>query len=162
MITGHGGPQPIGYSSILNRLLDFCVGLNTAALEEGRYDYFPGEDIIVLINERTTQPISQRTAEVHRHYAELHYVVSGGECIGYYPDTGTNTVSADLLLEKDTLYYQDSPQAPEVLLPLAPGDYAVFFPEDVHRPFCVRPQNGNRPESIKKIVIKFPTEYEKE
>lgn len=158
MITGHGGPQPIGYSSTLNRLLDFCAGLNTASLGEGRYDFFPGEDIIVLINERTTQPISQRPAEVHRHYAELHYVVSGGECIGYYPDTGGNTVSADLLREKDTLYYQDSPLAPEVLLPLTASDYAVFFPEDVHRPFCVRPQNGNRPEAIKKIVIKFPAE----
>lgn len=39
-----------------------------------------------------------------------------------------------------------------------PGDYAVFWPQDVHRPFCTRPQNGGAPEAIKKIVIKFPAE----
>lgn len=160
MITGHGGSRSVGYSATLNRLLDFCAGLDTTVLREGRYNFFPGEDIIVLINERITQPIFQRPAEVHRHYVELHYVVSGGECIGYYPDTGNYSVSADLLQEKDTLYYQDAPDAPEVMLPLIPGDYAVFFPEDVHRPFCVRPQNGSQPEDIKKIVIKFPTEYQ--
>lgn len=160
MITGHGGSQSVGYSATLNRLLDFCAGLDTTVLREGRYNFFPGEDIIVLINERTTQPISQRPAEVHRHYVELHYVVSGGECIGYYPDTGKYRVSADMLQEKDTLYYQDALEAPEVMLPLIPGDYAVFFPEDVHRPFCVRPQNGSQPEDIKKIVIKFPTEIQ--
>lgn len=156
MITGHGAPPDVGYCPTLNRLLSFCGGLDAAPLKEGRYDFFPGEDIVVLINERTTQPAAQRPAEVHRHYAELHYVVSGGECIGYYPDTGKNVVSADLLQEKDTLYYQDDPHAPEVLLPLTAGDYAVFFPNDVHRPFCVRPGNGSQPETIKKIVIKFP------
>lgn len=158
MITGHGASQRSGLSAILNRLISFCAELDAAALKEGRYDYFPGEDIVVLINERTTQPSSQRPAEVHRHYGELHYVLSGGECIGYYPDTGKNIVTSDLLEEKDTLYYQDDPEAPEIMVPLAPGDYGVFFPEDVHRPFCVRPQNGNQPEAIKKIVIKFPVE----
>lgn len=158
MITGHGGPQPAAYSAPLNRLLAFCAGLDTASLSEGRYDLFPGEDIIVLINERVTQPAGQRPAEVHRHYAELHYVVSGGECIGYYPEDGRNEVSADLLEEKDTLLYRDRPDAPEILLPLGPGDYAVFWPQDVHRPFCTRPQIGGAPEAIKKIVIKFPVE----
>lgn len=156
MITGHSGPQPAAYAPLLNRLLEFCAALDTAPLSEGRYDFFPGEDIVVLINERVTQPISERPAEVHRHYAELHYIVSGGECIGYYPDDGANQIFADLLAEKDALFYQYRADAPEILLPLTPGDYAVFFPQDVHRPFCVRPQNGNAPEAIKKIVIKFP------
>ncbi len=81
MITGHGASQRSGLSAILNRLISFCAELDAAALKEGRYDYFPGEDIVVLINERTTQPSSQRPAEVHRHYGELHYVLSGGECM---------------------------------------------------------------------------------
>lgn len=158
MITGQIGSQCSGYAPLLNRLLAFCAALDTAPLTEGRYDFFPGEDMIVLINERTTQPVSQRPAEVHRHYAELHCIVSGGECIGYYPDDGANEIAADLLAEKDTLLYRDRPDAPEVLLPLGPGGYAVFWPQDVHRPFCVRPQNGGRPELVKKIVIKFPAE----
>lgn len=156
MITGHGGEQPAAYSPLVNRLLAFCAALDTAPLTEGRYDFFPDEDIVVLINERVTEPADRRPAEVHRHYAELHYVVGGGECIGYYPEDGANEISADLLEEKDALLYKNRPDVPEVLLPLAPGDYAVFFPQDVHRPFCVRPQNGGAPESIKKIVIKFP------
>ncbi|MGN0984429.1 MAG: YhcH/YjgK/YiaL family protein [Gemmiger sp.] len=155
MITASAGPIPSGYSAQLNRLLEFCRTLDTTPLHEGRYDhYFPGEDIVVLINERTTQPRSERPAEVHRHYVELHYVVEGGECIGYYPDRGGNRVTEDRLAEKDTLYYADDPAAPELMIPLGPGDYAVFFPEDVHRPFCLR----EKPEAIKKIVIKYPVE----
>lgn len=157
MITGHGGSRNAGYSPLLNRLLGFCAELDAASLGEGRYDFFPGEDIPVLINERITQPVSQRPAEVHRRYAELHYILSGGECIGYYPDTGRYQISQDLLKEKDTLYYRDAPEAPEILLSLGPGDYAVFFPEDVHRPFCVLPRS--EPDAVKKIVIKFPCAF---
>ena len=37
------------------------------------------------------------------------------------------------------------------MLPMFTGSYAVFFPEDVHRPFC----QMDGPEDIKKIVIKI-------
>ena len=53
--------------------------------------------------------------------------------------------------EKDTLYYQENPKSGEVMLQMTPGTYAIFFPEDVHRPFC----QIDKPERVKKIVVKI-------
>lgn len=39
----------------------------------------------------------------------------------------------------------------EPMLLMTPGTYAVFFPEDVHRPFC----QAGEPAGIKKIVVKI-------
>ena len=36
------------------------------------------------------------------------------------------------------------------MLPMTDGCYAVFFPEDVHRPCCMM----DTPEDVKKIVLK--------
>ena len=71
--------------------------------------------------------------------------------MGFYPDRGDNEVLKDCLEEKDTLYYKENPGSGEVMLPLVPGSYGIFFPEDVHRPFC----QVDGPEDIKKIVIKI-------
>ena len=57
----------------------------------------------------------------------------------------------DLLEEKDTIYYKENPAAGEKMLLMTPGTYAVFFPEDVHRPFC----QVEKPERVKKIVVKI-------
>lgn len=89
--------------------------------------------------------------EVHKECAELHYMVSGREYIGYYPDFGDNQVRMDCLREKDALFYEENPGSVEVMLPMMPGSYAIFFPNDVHRPFC----QMDEPEDVKMIVIKI-------
>lgn len=71
--------------------------------------------------------------------------------MGYYPDKGDNEVLEELLKEKDTIYYKENPASEETMLLMTPGTYAVFFPEDVHRPFCMVEQ----PERVKKIVVKI-------
>ena len=38
----------------------------------------------------------------------------------------------------------------EIMLPMTDGCYAIFFPEDVHRPCCMM----DAPEDVKKIVLK--------
>ena len=79
----------------------------------------------------------------------------GQEYMGFYPDRGDNELLKDCLEEKDTLYYKENPDSGEVMLPMLEGSYAIFFPEDVHRPFC---QMEDGPKDIKKIVIKIPVE----
>jgi YhcH/YjgK/YiaL family protein len=71
--------------------------------------------------------------------------------MGVYPDKGDNEILEDCLAEKDTLYYQENPQSEETMLLMTPGSYAIFFPEDVHRPFC----QVKVPAKVKKIVVKM-------
>lgn len=107
--------------------------------------------MIALICDRITGPISEKLPKVHRKYAELQYIAEGSELMGFYPDQGNNELLQDCLEEKDTLYYKENPQSEEKMLLMTPGTYAVFFPEDVHRPFC----QVDSPARVKKIVIKI-------
>lgn len=110
-----------------------------------------GDAMIALICDRVTEAKEKKLPEVHRRYAELQFMAEGSELIGYYPDLGDNELLQDCLEEKDTLYYQENPKSGEVMLQMTPGTYAIFFPEDVHRPFC----QIDKPERVKKIVVKI-------
>ncbi|NYY81237.1 hypothetical protein DMI65_13375 [Escherichia coli] len=58
----------------------------------------------------------------------------GEEKIGIAIDTGNNKVSESLLEQRDIIFYHDSEH--ESFIEMIPGSYAIFFPQDVHRPAC--------------------------
>ena len=87
---------------------------------------------------------------MHRDYIDVQYMVHGHELIGFYPDCKDGVVQEDLLEEKDVLFYEERSDVNELMLPMTDGCYAVFFPEDVHRPCCMM----DAPEDVKKIVLK--------
>ncbi len=158
MIYGHIGSELCRgvYNRKLLKAIDYCKIADAALMHEGRYA-MDGEDereYVVQICERRTGKRREKRPEVHRIYAELQYVLSGREYIGFYPDLGNNEVESDQLVEKDTLYYRENPHSPEQMLAMTKGCYAVFFPEDVHRPFCSMGK-GEEEEEIKKIVVKI-------
>ncbi len=153
MIYGHVNAleYKAAYDPKILKAIEYCRSTDVSSMKEGRYP-LEGDDFIVLINERRTAPWQEKLPEVHREYAELQFIAKGHEYMGFYPDRGDNEVLKDCLEEKDTLYYKENGKSGEVMLPMYEGFYAVFFPEDVHRPFC---QMEDGPQEIKKIVIKI-------
>ena len=99
----------------------------------------------------TTCPKNTKRPEVHRDYIDVQYMVHGHELIGFYPDCGDGAVLEDNLDSNAVLFYQEREDDHEIMLPMTDGCYAVFFPEDVHRPCCMM----NGPEEVKKIVLKI-------
>ncbi len=93
-----------------------------------------GDDIIAQVVDRETKSKHDAKAEVHRKYVEIQFSANGNEVIGYAMDTGNNIVTEELLEEKDSIFYNDVEN--EIDLVMIPGSFAVFFPEDVHRPWC--------------------------
>lgn len=152
MIFGHilAKETEAAYAAPIREAIGYCRETDVSAMGESRF-LLKGEDMIALICDRVTGAAAEKLPEVHRRYAELQYVAEGSELMGYYPDRGDNELLKDCLAEKDTLYYKENPAAEETMLLMTPGTYAVFFPEDVHRPFC----QVEKPERIKKIVIKI-------
>lgn len=110
-----------------------------------------GDRLILQINEVTTGPKNTKRPEVHRDYIDVQYMVHGHELIGFYPDCGDGAALEDNLDSNDVLFYQEREDNHEIMLPMTDGCYAVFFPEDVHRPCCMM----NGPEEVKKIVLKI-------
>ncbi|MDT3425765.1 YhcH/YjgK/YiaL family protein [Paenibacillus forsythiae] len=117
-------------------------------METGIYP-IEGDDFFVQVFDVTTRLKEEAKPEVHRKYVELHYSVEGKERIGFAVDLGRNTVTETLLETKDAIYYAQVDRETE--LALEPGDYAIFFPEDVHRPIW---EHGGK-TSIRRVVIKI-------
>lgn len=152
MIFGHIDAKETGpaYALPIQEAIRYCRETDVSEMGESRIA-LKGDAMIALICDRVTEAKEKKLPEVHRRYAELQFMAEGSEQIGYYPDLGNNQILQDCLDEKDTLYYQENPDAGEVMLQMTPGTYAIFFPEDVHRPFC----QMEKPERVKKIVVKI-------
>ena len=152
MIMGHidAKETECAYALPIQEAIRYCRETDVSGLGESGIS-LREDAMVALICDRVTEVKEKKLPEVHRRYAELQFVAEGSEQIGYYPDRGDNEVFLDCLDEKDTLYYQENPKSGEIMLQMTPGTYAVFFPEDVHRPFC----QVEEPARVKKIVVKI-------
>lgn len=152
MIYGHilAKETEKAYAEPIWEAIRYCRETDVSNKGESRQVLHNGE-MIIQICDRITGAKEEKLPEVHRKYAELQYMAEGSEYMGFYPDRGDNKLLQDCLEEKDTLYYQENPLSQEIMLLMTPGTYAVFFPEDVHRPFC----QVEKPARIKKIVVKI-------
>ena len=84
-----------------------------------------------------TEPAADRKLEGHKET-----IFEAGECIESYP-------------ERDLYFYESSPKG-ESKVYFETGRFAVFFPEDLHRPLC-QGESGSR--QLRKAVVKVPVEW---
>lgn len=116
------------------------------ALPDGRVD-LQGDDLFALVQTYDTTPGAEKRFESHRRYADIQYVAAGRERI-LHTSTQRLAVETAYSEEKDIAFYQE-PQASSSLL-LGPGDFAVLWPGDAHKPGCMA---GGR-EEVRKVVLK--------
>jgi YhcH/YjgK/YiaL family protein len=103
----------------------------------------------------TTKNIEDGRPEVHRKYIDIQFLFDGKESIGFVDDYGNNQVDQNLLEERDLLFYKDVSDM--TMIAMKPGDFCVFFPNDVHMPGCMREANM----SIRKVVYKVNYDFYK-
>lgn len=132
-------------TGILQQGFDFLLSQNVSELVSGRYE-IDGESY-ASVDEYKTQPKAERHPEGHRQYIDIQYIAAGREII-YHSFLKKGSEVTDQWADRDLFFYKDS--SDETELKLEAGDYAVFFPEDIHRPCCVWHTSTN----VKKIVIK--------
>jgi biofilm protein TabA len=129
----------------------FAAGLDwlakfTPQTADGRYD-IDGDNVFALVQSYDTVAPTEKKYESHRIYADIQYVATGSELILYAPTAQLQPATA-YDGDKDFLLYAD-PVATTPLL-LGPGRFAVFLPQDGHKPGCV----DGTPCRMKKVVIK--------
>ncbi|EMW5168639.1 YhcH/YjgK/YiaL family protein [Raoultella sp. XY-1] len=148
MIYGHiSQPNACRYPAAIEKALDFLRTTDFSKLETGVVE-IEGRTIFAQILDLTTRPHDELRPEVHRRYLDIQFLYSGEEQIGVAIDTGNNVVNEELLEQRDIIFYHHSEN--ESLIEMRPGNYAIFFPQDVHRPAC----NKHRATAIRKIVVK--------
>ena len=152
MIYGHisATATESAFTPVIRKALEILRTTDTTNMHHGKYP-LDSDKLILQINEVTTGPKNTNRPEVHKDYIDGQYMVHGHELIGFYPDCKDGSILEDHLADNDVLFYQERNDIHEQMLPMTEGCYAVFFPEDVHRPCCAM----NGPEEVKKIVLKI-------
>ncbi len=125
--------------------LEFLRDPKTATLEEGRHE-IDGERVYALVQRYTTTPASEKAFEAHRQYIDIQFVVSGRET-SYWSPIASLSVRDQYRDEQDVAMYNDGEAS---AVALRPGSFAVFLPQDAHKPGCT----AGAPSEVKKIVVK--------
>ncbi|UCF99323.1 MAG: YhcH/YjgK/YiaL family protein [Spirochaetaceae bacterium] len=134
-----------GISSVIEKALAYLTGTSFAALEDGRYP-IDGEEVYAILTTYDTEPERNRRFEAHRAYLDVQCILSGREIMFWAPETEL-TPASEYSQEKDVLFLAGEARA---RLQLIAGSFAVFYPEDAHKPNCA----WDEPEQVRKVVVK--------
>jgi YhcH/YjgK/YiaL family protein len=134
------------YEGIHPRLKQAFSYLNSNdlfALQPGRID-LDGDSLYVLVQEYSTKLLDEGKWESHRRYFDVQYMLDGCERIDF---ALLNTMSlGEYNPEKDFQAMSGNGQT----LYLCAGSYAIFFPQDSHKPGLTT----GVLTPVKKIVLK--------
>ena len=111
----------------------------------GRYEV-DGEHCYINVQDATTQDVSKRKIEAHRHGIDLQYVVKGTERFGItsaeYAEPITEYKPDVTSYKAKKIKYVDS----------TPDTFFMFFPKNFHQALV---KAGKEPEDIRVIVAKI-------
>jgi biofilm protein TabA len=116
--------------------------------KEGRNE-LSEEGVFVMLVKPETLVLEKCRPEIHAKYLDVQVVLKGEESIGYGCRPVTK-LKEDLLDESDVAFSEDIRE--EKLISLNQGDFAIFYPGEVHRPLVAT----NDPCTIQKAIIKIP------
>lgn len=133
-----------GITENLKKGFDFLKNTDLLKIEIGRYE-IDGKNVFALISEYESKAHQDCRLEAHQTYADIQYIVSGREAIGFVP-LSDQSITSDYNPEKDIVFFAGE----TTQLIVEAGMFAVFFPQDIHRP-CMQISG---PEKVKKIVVK--------
>ena len=117
--------------------------LNT--IEMGKYE-IDGDNLKAIFSNKDgmTAEASIAKFECHDKHIDIQFCIQGVEQMGWKPREDCVNENGGYNPEKDVQLYSEEP---DMFFQLSDGQFAIFFPEDVHAPMI-----GEGP--IKKLVIK--------
>ncbi|SDD69721.1 YhcH/YjgK/YiaL family protein [Paenibacillus sp. UNCCL117] len=139
------------YPAVIRKGLEQIASLKLAEQEAGRYEIEEGL-MFALVQEPVTKPAAEQKFESHEQHVDIQYLISGMESIEVVRHSSELTVAVDEMAGKDYVFYEEAEGASRLVL--SPGQFAVFYPWDVHKPCCAAAGSPNG-QQIKKVVIKI-------
>lgn len=126
------------------KAFEYVSNTDLAAIEVGKYDIAEGLKAIVSDKKGMTVEESCAKFECHNANIDIQICIRGKETLGWKPRSTCRSEREPYNLEKDVQFYTD---APDMFFQLQDGQFAIFFPEDVHAPMIAEAE-------VKKMVIK--------
>lgn len=121
----------------------FLRRCDLAELAAGRHE-IDGDRVYAMVVKGPGRGTSGAKREAHRNYIDIQFTCHGADVIGWKPLSGCAGAGEGYMPEKDTELYAVEPDA---WIPVAGGNFAIFFPEDVHAPMGAQ-------GDLHKVVVK--------
>lgn len=123
----------------------FIHSVNFEEVETGEYET-EETSLRAIVSNKPGLPArySKNKMECHNQHIDIQLCLDGEEKIGWKSRYTCTSWIGKYDPEKDVLFFND---IPDMYLRLRKNQFAIFFPEDVHKPMIGK---GN----IKKLVIK--------
>jgi len=115
---------------------------NFETIEVGKYPIDENLNASVSNKDGVTEDAAK--FECHNNWIDIQFCIAAKEKMGYSTRSSCTDPIGEYNPEKDVLFFNDKPG---MYFELKSGQFAIFYPEDVHAPMI-----GEGP--IKKIVIK--------
>jgi YhcH/YjgK/YiaL family protein len=126
------------------KAFEFIGQTDLANTPDGKSDIAEGLKAIFSNKPGITAEESVAKFECHNKHIDIQLCINGTETIGWKPRGKCVTENGGYNPEKDVQLYNEQP---DMYFQLTNGQFAIFFPEDVHAPMIGEGE-------IKKLVIK--------
>ena len=122
------------YPAAIQKAIEYAKNTDFSALEDGRQE-IDGDEMYANLFHLTSKQKEEAHPELHKKYVDVQYWICGEELCGVAPYNGVGKCIETR--EDDDLYLYDDVKN-EFFIHATEGCYAVFFPNDAHRPgVCV-------------------------
>lgn len=134
-----------GVHQLFAKAFQYIQNTDLNTIEMGKYE-IDGDDLKAIFSNKTgmTAEASVAKFECHNRYIDIQLCIHGTEQIGWKPREKCTVENGDYNPDKDVQLYNE---VPDMYFQLTDGQFAIFFPGDVHAPMIGE-------EEIKKLVIK--------
>lgn len=129
---------------LFEKAFEFIGQTDLANAADGKSEIAEGLKAIFSNAPGKTKEASLSKFECHNRNIDIQLCINGVETIGWKPREKCIKPNGEYNTEKDVQLYHDEA---DTFFQLTSGQFAIFFPEDVHAPMIGEGQ-------IKKIVIK--------
>ena len=131
---------------LFKKAFEYIQSTDLANIEIGKYDIAEGLKAIFSDKKGMSAAESIAKFECHDKNIDIQLCIKGRETIGWKPRQSCTAPKGEYNPEKDVSFYND---APDIYFQLTNGQFAIFFPEDVHAPMIAVDD-----DAIRKLVIK--------
>ncbi len=142
--TIQNAPKYFSVHPLFKAAFEYIIQNDLANAEIGKSDIAEGLKAIISNASGKTKEASMSKFECHNKNIDIQLCIRGVETIGWTPREKCVTPNGGYNEEKDVQLYFDSA---DTFFQLTNGQFAIFFPEDVHAPMIGEGE-------IKKLVIK--------
>lgn len=136
--------QYASINPLFARAIEYLQQHDLAALPIGKIE-LDGKQLYINVVEAKPKTREQARIEAHHNYIDIQIPLSGIEEMGYTPTCDCQAATEPYNAEKDVIFF---PGLAESYIPVKPGMFAIFLPQDGHAP-------GVTPSGVKKIIVKI-------